>query len=206
MRQEQLLETMQFWTQARARANLPLNAALFTLAVAQSEATKMVNALEETAEKEPDVKMPDKFKLTSKWRIFGEAFNTYLNWLKGTSSKIPLNYVIWDNEVPNPNVIYAMENETLIQNAALNGVQYDRDNERVAVSSSSLSLKDLHGRSSSPKSIEQLMTELHGWRYTLTMKEKALPTSKRRKPMQLWMQFIIKEKRLLSPLKISPTS
>jgi hypothetical protein len=70
MRQKQLLETMRFWAQARVRANLPLNAALFTLALAQTEAMKMVSALEETAEKEPDVKMPDKFKLTSKWIVF----------------------------------------------------------------------------------------------------------------------------------------
>ncbi len=53
MRQEQLLGTMRFWAQARARANLPLNAALFTLALAKAEAMKMVSALEETAEKEP---------------------------------------------------------------------------------------------------------------------------------------------------------
>ena len=35
-----------------------------------TKAMKMVSALEETAEKEPDVKMPDKFKLTSKWIVF----------------------------------------------------------------------------------------------------------------------------------------
>ncbi len=131
MRQEQLLETMRFWAQARVRANLPLNAALFTLALAQTEAMKMVSALEETAEKEPDVKMPDKFKLTSKWIVFSEALTTYLNRLKGTGSKIPLNYVIRDNEVPIPNAAYTTDNEALIQNAALNGMQYDRDNERV---------------------------------------------------------------------------
>ncbi len=42
MHKEQLLEIMRFWAQTRARANLPLNAALFTLALAQAEVIKMV--------------------------------------------------------------------------------------------------------------------------------------------------------------------
>lgn len=54
-----------------------------------------------------------------------------MNRLKSTTSKIPLNYVIRDNEVPVPNAVYATESETLVKNALLQGVQFDRDNERV---------------------------------------------------------------------------
>jgi hypothetical protein len=131
MCQEQMLETMRYWVQHRVHANLPVIPNLFTLEVATQEAINMVVSLEETKEKEPDVKMPDKFTLTSKWITFSEAFSTYLNRLKGTTSKIPLNYVIRDNEIPNPNAVYMTISETLIQNAGLVGPQFDRDNERV---------------------------------------------------------------------------
>ncbi len=94
MRQEQMLETMRYWVQHRVRANLLVIANLFTMDVAIQEAVNMVVALEETKEKEADVKLPDKFTLTSKWITFSEAFSTYLNRLKGTTSKIPLNCVI----------------------------------------------------------------------------------------------------------------
>ncbi len=54
-----------------------MNPALFTLVLAREEAiNKMVNALEEATEKDPEVKLPDKFKITSKWIIFSEAVNT----------------------------------------------------------------------------------------------------------------------------------
>jgi hypothetical protein len=44
----------------------------------------MVNIAEEIiSEKEFDVKLPEKFKLTSKWIVFAEAIYTYLNRLKG---------------------------------------------------------------------------------------------------------------------------
>ena len=131
IRQEQMLETMRYWVQRRVRANLPINPALFTVAVAYEKAMQMVAMLEESMEKEPDVKMPDKFKLTSMWIIFSEAFGTYLNRLKGTTSKISLNYIIRDTEIPNPGAVYLTENETLVQNASLVGPNFDKDNSRV---------------------------------------------------------------------------
>lgn len=76
IRQEQMLETMRYRVQTRMRANLPINPALFTIAVAQSEAIKMIRELEEGTDKDPEVKMPDKFKLGSKWIIFSEAVTT----------------------------------------------------------------------------------------------------------------------------------
>jgi hypothetical protein len=99
--------------------------------VAQEEMIKMVISIEKLTKKEPDVMLPDKFKITTKWIVFSEAILTYLGRLKGTASKIPLNYVLHDNEVPDPNAIYETEQEQFIQNAALHGAPYMRDNERV---------------------------------------------------------------------------
>jgi len=58
---------------------------LYTRDLAVAEAIKMVNMTEQPeSEKELDVKMPEKFKLTSKWIIvFSEAVDTYLNHLEG---------------------------------------------------------------------------------------------------------------------------
>jgi hypothetical protein len=120
IRHEQMLETIRFWMQSRIRANLPVNPALFTLVLAREEAIKMVNALEEATEKDPEVKLPDKFKITSKWIIFSEAVNTYLNRIKGVA-RIPLNYIIRDNEIPIIGAVYTTENDMLIHNAALHG-------------------------------------------------------------------------------------
>jgi hypothetical protein len=131
IRQEQMLETLRYWVQNRVRANLPVNPALFTAAVANAEAIQMVTILEESSEKEPEVKMPDKFKLTSKWIVFSEAFGTYLTRLKGTTSKIPLRYVIRDIEIPIHGAVCLTDDETLIQNAALVGPNFDKDNARV---------------------------------------------------------------------------
>ncbi len=130
IRQEQMLETMRYWVQTRMRANIPINPTQFTLAVAREEAMKLVYETEESTEKDPEVKLPDKFKLSSKWIIFSEAVNTYLNRLKGVS-KIPLNYIIRDIEIPRPGVQYVTENEMLVQHAALVGPQFNKDNERV---------------------------------------------------------------------------
>jgi hypothetical protein len=53
-----------------------------------------------------------------------------LNHLKGVS-RIPLNYIIRDHEIPIQGAQYNTENELLIHNAALVGAQFDKDNERV---------------------------------------------------------------------------
>ncbi len=70
--QEQRLETLCYWVRKHSRLNLAYNAALFMLEVAQAEAMKMVNELEEAQEKKPDPKLPDKFKINSKWLVWEE--------------------------------------------------------------------------------------------------------------------------------------
>jgi hypothetical protein len=129
--QEQLLTAMRHWVKTRVRTNRPIDSNLFTREVAIAEAIKMVNIAEEIiSEKESDVKMPEKFKLTSKWIVFAEAIDTYLNRLKG-QGRIPLNYVIRTLALPEPGTIFATEQELMIATAPLLGDQYNLDNERV---------------------------------------------------------------------------
>ena len=131
MEQEQLLTAMRHWVKTRARTNRDIDPALFTREVAVSEAIKMVNIAEQPeSEKESDVKMPDKFKLTSKWIVFSEAVDTYLNRLKG-QGRVPLNYVIRTVETPVVGTVYNTEQELIVATTPLVGDQYDLDNERV---------------------------------------------------------------------------
>ncbi len=131
MEQEQLLTAMRHWVKTRVRVNRDINPDLFTREVAINEAIKMVNAAEEIiSEKESDVKLPEKFKITTKWIVFSETIDTYLNRLRG-QGRIPLNYVIRSVETPVPATVYQTEQEMLIATAPLAGNQFDLDNERV---------------------------------------------------------------------------
>jgi hypothetical protein len=131
MEQEQLLTAMRHWVKTRVRTNRDIHPDLFTRDVAIAEAIKMVNIAEEAqGEKESDVKLPDKFKITSKWIVFSEAVDTYLNRLRG-QGRIPLNYVTRSIENPEPGTIYQTEQEMMIATTPLTGDQYDLDNERV---------------------------------------------------------------------------
>jgi hypothetical protein len=55
-----------------------------------------------------DIKLPKLFS-GDDWQNFGEHVDTYLNSLKGGSGVVPLNYIIQDDAVPDPNAIYASE-------------------------------------------------------------------------------------------------
>jgi len=109
MEQEQLLTAMRHWAKTRVHTNRDIDPELFTRDVAISEAIKMVNVTKEViSEKESDVKMPEKFKLTSKWIVFSETVDTYLNRLRGQGG-IPLNYVIRTIDIPVPGTQYECE-------------------------------------------------------------------------------------------------
>ena len=74
MEQEQLLTVMRHWVKCRVRTNRDIDPRLFTRDTAIAEAIKMVNITEESgAEKESDIKMPEKFKISMKWIIFSET-------------------------------------------------------------------------------------------------------------------------------------
>jgi hypothetical protein len=91
MEQEQLLTAMWHWVKACVQTNQDIDPHLFTRAreVAIAEAIKMVNTEDEAQETDSEMKLPDKFKLTTKWTIFSESADTYLNHLKG-QGHIPL--------------------------------------------------------------------------------------------------------------------
>jgi hypothetical protein len=129
--QEQLLTAMCHWVKSRVRINRSIESNLFTCDVAIAEVIKMVNIAKETiTEKESDIKLPEKFKMTSKWIIFSEAMDTYINRLKG-QGRIPLNYVIHTLALPEPGTTFDMEQEMIIAKAPLLGDQYNLDNEYV---------------------------------------------------------------------------
>lgn len=131
MEQEQLLTAMWHWVKTKVHKNHDIDPRLFTREIAIAEAIKMVNYAEEpTVEKESDVKMPEKFKISSKWIVFSETVDTCLNRWRG-QGRIPLNYIIRNVEAPTPGTQYQTEQEMLIATAPLNGDQYDLDNERV---------------------------------------------------------------------------
>ena len=90
---------------------LPVDADMCTLAVAEVFGLKM---LAELADKDVDinVKAPEKFMIGSKWNVFKEGFETYLNSQKGHGT-IPLSYVIHVLDGVNPHEVYETENEQL---------------------------------------------------------------------------------------------
>jgi hypothetical protein len=75
---QQHLQVMCFWVHKQSRLGMPIDANMFALAVAEMFGQKM---LAEEAEKdvETDVKAPEKFAFGSKWNVFKEGFETYLN-------------------------------------------------------------------------------------------------------------------------------
>jgi hypothetical protein len=146
MEQEQLLTAMRHWVKARVRTNQDINPQLFTREIAIAEAIRMVNTETEALETDTEMKLPDKFKVATKWTIFSESVDTYLNRLKG-QGRIPLNYVIRQESVPTVGTVYATEQEFLVSTTPLEGELYDLDNERVYAI------------------IKQLILEGPGWAY-----------------------------------------
>ncbi len=130
MEHEQLLTAMWHWVKTRTRTNQSIEPHLFTREVAIAEAIKMVNIEADTKETDTEMKLPEKFKLTTKWTVFSESVDTYLNRLKG-QGRIPLNYVIRYQAEPDPDAVYVTEQEFLVATTPLEGEMYDLDNERV---------------------------------------------------------------------------
>ncbi len=99
MEQEQLLTAMQHWVKTRVRTKRDIDPRLFTRDTAIAEAIKMINYVEEPIrEKESDVKMPEKFKISSKWIVFSEIVDG--------QGQIPLNYIIHSLDVPLTGTVY----------------------------------------------------------------------------------------------------
>jgi hypothetical protein len=130
--QEQLLLAMRFWVTQRQCLQLPVDAEQFNMVIALTQAQIIRQQAEDDAraDKEPVVKAPDKFKVATSWKVFAEAIETYLGQILG-SGRIPLWYVIRRLAVPNPEVIYANDNEFAIAMVPLTGDSCARDNVKV---------------------------------------------------------------------------
>ena len=91
---------------------LPVDADMFTLEVVEVFGQKMLAEYEDK-DADIDVKTPDKFIISSKWSVFKEGFETYLNSQKGHGT-IPLSYVIQVLDVVDPLETYETEYKRVI--------------------------------------------------------------------------------------------
>jgi hypothetical protein len=129
---EQNLEAMRYWVKQRQRLGQPVTAALYTEEVAEEAATRFAIAQDEAtkvADKD-SLKLPDKFKHGTDFKIYDEVLDTYLNQLTGTTG-VPLNYVIRKQEEPDEDAEYENESEEAVASAPLQGNAFDIDNRRV---------------------------------------------------------------------------
>ncbi|MGH3054590.1 MAG: hypothetical protein ACRDL7_06385, partial [Gaiellaceae bacterium] len=130
--QQQLLESMRYWVSTRTRRGLDIAATLFNRDVANESVKKMlIDSAEMRDKTESAIKsMPDKFKNESSWNVFKDAVDTYLSQLKG-GDRIPLNYVIRDNDDVDNEAHYENDVERLISTVPLRGEHYNRDTIQV---------------------------------------------------------------------------
>jgi len=129
--QQQYLVAMRFWGRDRIRLGLPIDPVLFTLAEAQAAALLMVQEEQEIAAKDTIKPVPpDKFTKASGWLSFREALVAYLSQVKGVN-RIPLSYVIRDDEQPDPDAVYENDRERRIATVPLQGHDFRQDSESV---------------------------------------------------------------------------
>lgn len=129
--QQQYLVAMRFWGRDRLRLGLPIDPVHFTLAEAQQAALLMIQEEQELAVRDTVKPVPpDKFTRATNWLVFREALVAYLSQLKGIN-RIPLNYVIRDDEHPNPDAVYDNERERRIATVPLHGHDFRQDCESV---------------------------------------------------------------------------
>jgi hypothetical protein len=77
---EQMFEAMRYWVKQRLRLQQPVASALFTEEVAEETAQRFAIAQDELAAKATDkegLKMPDKFKHGTNFRVYDEVMDTY---------------------------------------------------------------------------------------------------------------------------------
>jgi hypothetical protein len=130
---EQMFEVMRYWVKQLLRLQQPVTAALFTEEVAEDAARKYNTAQEELtvrASEKEGVKLPEKFKANTVFKIYDEVMVTYLNTQIGAAN-VPLNYVIRKYDEAEPGYVYANESEEAVALAPLERDAFDRDNRHV---------------------------------------------------------------------------
>jgi len=129
--QEQLLLAVRFWIVSQQRLQQPIDADVVTAAMALNQGQLMRQSLEDEArEKDSLSKLPDKFKVAAKWKIFAEAIETYFSQILG-SGRVPLSYVICCTVLALIGQAYDTEQARMMALAPLNGASYRQDNARV---------------------------------------------------------------------------
>jgi hypothetical protein len=118
---ERYLVVMVTWVRQRVLYGIKVNPDNFTLEVVQEEAMKLTMR-DEAINQSKDYKspMPEKFKVASKYKVFKEAVQNYLNQLTGISD-VPLSYVIRDESQRDLNAKYETETVRLIAITPLSG-------------------------------------------------------------------------------------
>ncbi len=129
---EQTLEVMRYWVRQRISLGLPVLAADFTLEAIDEAALKysIAQTADDGAKDKEGVKMPDKFKQNTSFRVYDEVMDTYLNTQVGCTG-IPLNYIIRKQELPDEEEEYVNDAERAVAIAPLHGEAFDTDNRRV---------------------------------------------------------------------------
>jgi hypothetical protein len=77
------------------------------------------------------VKSSPNFVEGSKWKPFKAATISYFDSLYSCKHRIPLAYVIWEQDAPNQDAAYESNHERLIAIMPLNGMEFEEDNGRV---------------------------------------------------------------------------
>jgi hypothetical protein len=128
---ERYLVAMVTWVRQRVLYGIKVNPDNFTLEVAQEEAMKLTmrdEAINQSKDYKPP--MPEKFKAASKYKVFKETVQNYLNQLTGISD-VPLSYVIRDESQRDLNAKYETETARLIAIALLSGNAFEKDNQKL---------------------------------------------------------------------------
>jgi hypothetical protein len=73
------------------------------------------------------IKVQETFKKDTKWHLWKESIQTYLNALLG-QAQIPLAYIIHDNDEPTLGLEYTAVHEELVQGVVLLGAEFNANN------------------------------------------------------------------------------
>jgi hypothetical protein len=86
------------------------------------------------------VKPPSEFQQGSKWKAFKEGAITFFNSVRGRGN-ILLAYIIREQEIPDPLMVYDNEHQRLIAVTPLQGIEFSEDNGKVFDNLKSWTLK-----------------------------------------------------------------
>jgi hypothetical protein len=110
--------------------NEPIDAGSFNQAALDAFGHLLAFENNQDDEATTHVKPPTEYKAGSKWRPFKEGAIAYFNSVKGLHM-IPLAYIIREQEIPDPQVVYQSEHHRLISITPLVVIEFEEDNGKV---------------------------------------------------------------------------